>query len=396
MTNRTQLHEADRIPVPDLWPEVRRRAAQPGSRLPMEQWSTLPGPWHRLGTAAIALSLFAGAAVTLWSAFLSGPADRPEEISVPGPKRVSPHVAARVAVSGYPSAIAVGEGAIWVRVSTRSGPEKLVRIDPNTNQIVAEIPLPPVSFEATLVAGGGAVWAASNQGLVRVDPATNAVAATIPGIMAVYDYGFGSVWAQGVNDAFETNIVRIDPTTNQVTASIGLEAGPEEVVVGEGAVWVNQFLDDPEGTLLRIDPATNEIVARIDVKTHGYLIAVGGGRVWVPAWVRSERTGLVAIDPVTNQPVEQSASIKWFRPFAVGAGGVWVFSGPQPPVGICRVDPRTLRPDACVDPGPVGAVVPVPAALDVATDTIWVSSEDGTVIRIDLTEQMHGRPRNES
>lgn len=400
MTSRTPLHEADRIPVPDLWPEVRRRAARAGSGLPQERWSPLPGPWHRVGTAVIALSLFAGAAVTVWSAFLSGPTGRPGRVSVPGPERVSPHVVARIEVPGYAGTIAAGEDAIWVRVSGPGRREKLVRIDSNTNRIVGEITLPPVSFDATLVVGGGAVWAASNDGLVRVDPETNTVATTIPGIIAVYDYGFGSVWAQGENDDGENSIVRIDPLTNQVAAWIPFEDPPEAVVAGEGAVWVNERIaDDPEtddGTVVRIDPATNEIVARIDVKSAGYILAAGGGRVWVPAWVGPDTPGVVAIDPATNEPVEDSGSIRWFRPFAVGAGGIWVLSGPQPPQGVCRMDPRSLALGACVDPGPTSSAFPFPADLDTATDTIWVSSDDETVIRIDLTERKDGRPENEN
>jgi YVTN family beta-propeller protein len=167
--------------------------------------------------------------------------------------RVSP-----IGAAGFEaeSGIAFGEGALWA-----IGSADIVRIDPSTGEIAARI---PIAQNATggapnptaIAVGEGAVWVASRRvefsslvgapngapvlrGIVsRIDPKTNAVVATIPvgadpfGISA----GEGSVW---VANRRGFTISRIDPDTNRVIASIPVGNRPQGVVAGGGTIWVS-------------------------------------------------------------------------------------------------------------------------------------------------------------
>ena len=81
--------------------------------------------------------------------------------------------------------VAVDEssGAVWVGgVSWKTKPEnnKLSRVDPETNRVVAEIPIRADARDGgadNVAVGEGAVWVLSVDGkLLKVDPETNEVA----------------------------------------------------------------------------------------------------------------------------------------------------------------------------------------------------------------------------
>jgi glutamine cyclotransferase len=165
--------------------------------------------------------------------------------------------------------IEVGRGAVDIATDERTGdvwvaglllkwygadihPEdskdnKLSRIDPATNRVVAEIPIAANSREGgaqSVAVGEGAVWAQSADGrLFKVNPATNKVVCVVP--LGEYSSGLeisrGAVWAT-VQASSGTRLVRVDPSTVHVVAS---EHGPEpanggygELVAGGGYVWL--------------------------------------------------------------------------------------------------------------------------------------------------------------
>jgi len=146
--------------------------------------------------------------------------------------------------------LAVGLGSVWAL-----GAGTVERIDPKSTAIVASIPIVGGGQGPTPTAvavGEGAVWVANRvvphstglhhdftpAGTVsRIDPRTNAVAATIPvgrysDAIAV---GQGAVWVANHDDG---TLSRIDPKTNSVVATIHVGGQPEGVAVGSGAVWV--------------------------------------------------------------------------------------------------------------------------------------------------------------
>lgn len=159
---------------------------------------------------------------------------------------LEPSITATIPAGAFLRGVAVGEGAVWASVDNADGGSDdhlLVRIDPETNEIVDWLSLPEAG---DLAVGDGAVWVLSRvapEGAVlRIDPSTNEIAATIPigdelSNVAVSE---GAVWvtrASGANPP-SGEVVRIDPTTNEIAARIPISAGcPRDVVIGGGSVW---------------------------------------------------------------------------------------------------------------------------------------------------------------
>jgi DNA-binding beta-propeller fold protein YncE len=105
---------------------------------------------------------------------------------------------------GFNQTIAVGAGAVWL---ADPFDEQVVRIDPESRQVLARI---PAGAATTLAATGDAVWVVSSIGLLRVDPAKDRVVASTsdPGLRRtrLVAAGAGAVWTAGWS-----TIARIDP-----------------------------------------------------------------------------------------------------------------------------------------------------------------------------------------
>jgi hypothetical protein len=320
-----------------------------------------------------------------------GPAASPSEESSTQPSQASASVEASEAPSGPPgyaladrleASIAitgadypfVAFDSLWVVAG--DSPGAIDRIDPATNEIVADIPLPGVSCTGA-VAAFDAVWACSTDGIVRIDPATNTVTTLIPlttVVQARLAAGGGSVWAFATEgDALSPDaLYRIDPSTNSVATTVDLGhnggtmayafdalwvtaprdglllrvdpisnavttvaeglPGPFVVVAGPDSLWVSLYGDcaphegcDPppagEPSVLRIDPATGETIAAISTGAIG--ISGGIYADGVAVWVRSGDVFLTHIDPLTNEIVETIIASKGPGDVTVGFGAVW-------------------------------------------------------------------------
>jgi hypothetical protein len=119
-------------------------------------------------------------------------------------------------------------------------------VDPETDRVVAEMPIvarEPEGGAYRVAVGEGAVWAQSVRGSpFKVDPATNEVVAEVDlgdysSDLAVYGGSVGATAQVSVG----TRLFRVDPRTAQVVTS---EHGPDpsevgygELVAGAGYVW---------------------------------------------------------------------------------------------------------------------------------------------------------------
>lgn len=187
--------------------------------------------------------------------------------------------------SGGASDVAVGEGSVWVASWGPPGgdsklseedyergirPEpledaKLARLDPESGEVVAEVPVEDRAIEggaSSVAVEGGAVWVTSvNAKLLRVDPETNEVVARID----VGDYSFevetgaGAVWTVSeVNvdstDAYTKRLTRVDPETNRANGSLDVE-GAGGLAIEDDAVWLSTSnIERGEGALIQIEP----------------------------------------------------------------------------------------------------------------------------------------------
>jgi hypothetical protein len=253
----------------------------------------------------------------------------------PAVVRVDPEtneVAAQIPVPGRGcNGMTAGFDSIWACAS-----DGIARIDPASNTVVTVIDVDAVG-QARLAAGGGSVWAFTRtsdevvgaDGVLRIDPGNNALAAAIGlghplGTMA---FGFDALWVTSPEDGL---LLRVDPATNEVTTAAEGLLGPFVVSIGPDAIWVSLHgTDGPspqagDPTIVRIDPATGNVVASIATDPVGRTggIAVDDEAVWV----RSAGAFLTHIDPVTNEVVEVITASKGGGDVVLGFGSVWTTS----------------------------------------------------------------------
>ena len=220
--------------------------------------------------------------------------------------------------------IVVTVDRVWVPTC---GKVVLNAVDPRTNRVVTRRRLPiTVSVEGSFAFASGSFWLpvtgrdSSSRAVARIDPHTGAVQRLI--LIAVARgsealvAGYGAVWAasSGTNA-----VLRIDPARNRVTARIPVGPSPKFMAVGEGAVWVQNRGD---GSVSRVDPHNNREVARIEahVPTRYGDIAVGEGTVWLAV----DSTPITSIDPRTNSVAYQIVGGSGADALRVGFGAVWV------------------------------------------------------------------------
>ena len=147
-----------------------------------------------------------------------------------------------------PSAIAVMADAVWV---ANHRDDAVTRIDPLTNKIVASVSLGSTSSNPNcgscvngMTLGAGSVWVSvAVGGVVRIDQQTNQVVATIPtkgGTFGITGDEQGIWFANWEDQA----VLRIDPQTNQIVGAIPSSAQLAFLASGEGALWATTDFSD--------------------------------------------------------------------------------------------------------------------------------------------------------
>lgn len=275
-------------------------------------------------------------------------------------------VTADVPVGGTPTAIAAGEGALWV---LNADDQTVTRIDPVTRAVRT---FGTGGVPTDLAAGEGALWVGNGRrggsqfvgpsatSVSRIDPSTNAVLASVAlprrsqgHLNTNVDHlavGAGAVWAVGP----DFSVSRIDPGTAEISGDAGtLDA--EAVAAGPEGVWSR----DGQGRLERLDRGGQ----RIDIP-GGHLagLAVGEGAVWVTAPYEGKLWRVDSEPDLVARPIDVGAGA---GAVAVGEDAVWVANALRGTVS--RVDPRTNRVTATV------AVGGTPRRLAVAAGRVWVT-----------------------
>jgi YVTN family beta-propeller protein len=260
--------------------------------------------------------------------------------------------------------ISLGEGALWVL----GGDNTLSRIDPNTNRVVATIPVS--EFPADLAIGYGAVWASVNGTIIRVDPQSNQVTATIPfaplSTLNGLSAGAGSVWA---TNGEEGKVYRIDPNTNQVVTVIDVESWASQIVATEDAVWVTNPITP---VLTRIDPSTLGVAIEIELDCATRGLAVDANAIWLAC---DSVPALFRVDPLTNQIAARIALSNRPNGVAISSKGVWVTSFMNN--ALTLIDPDTNQVIGVYQVGQG------PSDIVAAQDELWVAmGGEGSVWRI--------------
>jgi streptogramin lyase len=258
----------------------------------------------------------------------------------------SRHAVADPPISGLtrPNALTIAAGKVWI-LSNQSG--QLETLDERTGK-----PAPArrlnIRDGGNSVAGGfGSVWVLKGRtgSLLRLNAHTrrrvagSTRAVNAAGTPVVVTTGAGHVWiavrnSSPARDVHNETVVRLDPRTYE-QIPINVEAGVQNIAVGEGAVWVTNRASP---TVTRIPTST----LRPDPKPIGVGrtpkgVAVGYGAVWVAA---AGSRKLTRINPRTRRT--RSIPLKAVpERVAVGGGSVWVTA--RRSARLLRVDPHRRR-----------------------------------------------------
>ena len=175
-----------------------------------------------------------------------------------------------VSIRGTVGSVAFDKGEVWAAFI------EVGHIDPSTNDVVAK-GVAGVQPSAIAI-GEGSVWVANagENNVSRINPRT-ASEVSDPSVgqrpqgVAV---GAGAVW---VTNQAEDTVTRIDAASLS-TRTIDVGDEPTGIAFGAGAVWVANARD---GTVSRIDPETGGVVKKIRVGGAPTGITVGNGVAWV-------------------------------------------------------------------------------------------------------------------
>jgi hypothetical protein len=393
---RKRLESLD---APDLLHDAVRRA-------PTVRSQEAAARWKRVGVVAAALLIAIASTMFAVRAF-----DQPESVaSGPTPlPAVEPReiVTIPVGPTGQVSAITSGFGSVWVAAYGVSGGEgidrdAILRLDPATDQITDTVPVQTVPTWETggggLVAGFGSVWVAGwarvdghDQGLLlRIDPETLSVAAEIrlPAFDGATDVATNdtAVWVVG-RTGDTSGISKIDPATDQVVGQTPLRGqAARHVVATDDAVLVEELEwtgnQGPCPILASIDPIDAHLLAEQPQGScsGGGPLFVWGGDVWLAG-----ADGFARVDPATATAVPPETPYEGEHGFrgdvAVGASGAWFGAYPGgnggAPDTLSRFDPAAGRIDTY-------SLKVGWSAATVLDDTIWAMNFEGTVTRFNL------------
>jgi DNA-binding SARP family transcriptional activator/ABC-type branched-subunit amino acid transport system substrate-binding protein/streptogramin lyase len=341
-------------------PPPRPIRISPRSRMPL------------LAAAAGAL-LLAIAAGTALQRGLAGD----EEVQAAGAVALDPEsgdVVARVPLGTSPSAVAVGEGSVWV---VDADDRTVSQIDAETRARVRTFS--PSGTPTDVAVGAGSVWvghATSGNllgnllptSITRLDAETGLVVDTfdlgappggnlygvIPGVSRQHIAAAGdAVWA--INP--DLTVSRIDPRTNRIVARID-NVRAENIAVGEGEVWLTEG-----NRLTEIDPGVNKVARRVRLDVEQLAgLAVGAGAVWV-ADPQGGKLWRVDTGP---KPRRRAIPLEtWVAGVSFGEGAVWVTN--EIGDAVYRIDPRTGTPTQ------VGTVAS-PRAVYAGDGDVWLTA----------------------
>jgi YVTN family beta-propeller protein len=270
----------------------------------------------------------------------------------PGSNKVS----GLVPVGVRPSAVAIGEGAVWV---ANLDDRTMSRIDPISHTVVANVPLQ--ATPTGLAVGYGSVWIANGLlGTVsRFDPGVNAVSATIPEVAP--RSSSGSVDASGSAVWFASGIgtfARIDPSQDKVTGNGVAGNSPSGIAASGGFIWI---ANQGSNKVSQADPRTMGVVGQISAGQRPSGIAVGDDAVWVT----NEGDDTVTRIDISSGSTRTIPVGRGPTGIAFGAGAVWVANSGDGTVS--RIDPTTYDVAAKIEVGSR------PSGVAVGSGSVWVT-----------------------
>ena len=274
----------------------------------------------------------------------------------------------------------VTNDAVWAVVTAD---EMLYRIDPDTNSVVQELPVPGIEFRFAI--GHDAAWVPDFERSIvrRVELDTGAVLAEIPtGLnpegISVTD---GAVW---VANHRAGTVTRIDPTTNEPVATIAVgpagERGPQAIVASDDRVWVGV----PNlGQVVVIDATTNAVVANIDSTATCGEMQLLDDSVWITNCFETDDVAVIDVHGTESRGLHAGGPAG--TPLQID-GDVWLptISLDQPLGHLVRVDPAAVEILDTVRTDPPAYI------MGTGFGSLWKFSWDtGAVVRLPIDAFTH-------
>jgi YVTN family beta-propeller protein len=309
------------------------------------------------------------------------------------------NVVAAIPIGSRPSSIAVGEGDVWVGATED---ESVIRIDPRSRQVVRAIPIG--ARPTRVVVSDGAAWATSldSRRVVRIDTRTSFVTdrlttrqrtfadpafASIARLKAHQETplgitaGFDSIWvAQGFSV-----VSRLQPRTAQVVEQVDVGERPNEIVAGDERVWSTT---EGYGEVVAIDPRSNSVVTRLKIggdREHLGGIAAGYGAVWITAYDDFRDVAQIwRVDPASGRATDSvrlrgSSRIDWQTAHLLGILRVAVGEGSVWVASALHGTVTRIDPETLA----ITDTISLPGAGDVAVGEglVWVAVTDWRATR---------------
>jgi YVTN family beta-propeller protein len=355
-----RLYQAAADGLPAAFPPIRReaelaQAAEAAIAVPLWRRPTV------LAAAALALAAVVAATVFLATRDSTGGLSgvRPNHVGIVDPEKNE--IVAEIPVGIRPGPIAIGAGSAWVgNLQDRN----LTRIDLKRREAAGTVSLDNRT-PTGLAVGEGGVWIAHGAlgELSRVDPQFGQVSNTIEVAdtalgtqSAAVTIGEGSVWAAYA----DSTLARIDSNDVRVIGTTFAGSGPAGVVVASGSVWV---ANSGDATVSRFNPSTFEEgpLRSPSVGRRPTGIVFGEGAIWV---ANAGDDAVTRIDPSTYATSTISVGDEPVA-IAVGAGAVWVASAAAGTVS--RIDPDRNEVVETIEIGNA------PSGVAVGDGSVWVA-----------------------
>ena len=271
----------------------------------------------------------------------------------------SSRVVETLATGATPTDIAFGAGSVWVANGRRLqdtqfiGPvaTAVARLDPTTRTERTEIGLPRIGGSTSnlvdnhLAVSEDALWAvAPDFSVVRADATTGAISQPIRDVpAAAVASGQAGIWVLGVDGA----VVRLDERSGQVVRRASITPGSVgSIAVGRNAAWVTTPAD---GKLWRIGAGRAASVGATELSPGVNDVAVTSTGVWVANPIAGT---LTQVDPETTEVLRTIDLAGIPRSVAIDGETVWVTVIADP---VAAVMPEvtgvaTFAPNVCEPP----------------------------------------------
>jgi YVTN family beta-propeller protein len=222
-----------------------------------------------------------------------------------------------------------------------------------------------------------------------IDPSENDVVANVSvgrqptGIAA----GYGAAWVLNRGDG---TLTHIDAKTRAVVSTMEPDATANDITLGAGGVW---FVGRPRGVngplqtaeLERIDPATGAVDRSFETSTGASVIAAGGDALWSTGYLGGHVRGAARSDAHSGAMRKIDIGIYGDLVTADQTAVYYVAS-----IGnrVARVSTRTgtltnsmtLASDESLA---AGNVPPSPTDVVLGAGSLWISTTDGSVLKVD-------------